>query len=281
MTIIYPNKFSKQEEFLNRYDLSKKYNLCLQNVGSIIRKSRKKCSDWTLYSNLDNNGNILKKSRKITNYSHPFKGKTYEEIYGKENALKKCKEKSIKLLGTKGRKHKKETKIIMSEKAKLREQRKGGKQMNNITISSNGIKFIQYFEGCKLTSYQDEGGIWTIGTGHVDSSIVEGMTITQQQADDFLQSDLLETIKKVNNLVTVSLNQNQADAIISFTFNEGSGRLQSSTLLKILNNGYFAGVPSQFLRWDIADGQISKGLLHRRRCESALFQGIDWTTVSE
>ena len=59
MTIIYPNKFSKQEEFLNRYDLSKKYNLCLQNVGSIIRKSRKKCSDWTLYSNLDNNGNIL------------------------------------------------------------------------------------------------------------------------------------------------------------------------------------------------------------------------------
>jgi lysozyme len=39
----------------------------------------------------------------------------------------------------------------------------------------------------------------------------------------------------VTHLVTVSLTQGQYDALVSFTYNEGAGRLQSSTLLKDLN----------------------------------------------
>ncbi len=43
----------------------------------------------------------------------------------------------------------------------------------------------------------------------------------------------------VNNLVTVSLSQNQFDALIDFTFNVGIGGFGKSTLLRELNTGNF------------------------------------------
>jgi lysozyme len=36
--------------------------------------------------------------------------------------------------------------------------------------------------------------------------------------------------------------------VVSFTYNEGAGRLQSSTLLKDLNAGNYAAVPAEFMK---------------------------------
>ncbi len=73
------------------------------------------------------------------------------------------------------------------------------------------------------------------------------------------------------NWLTVSLNQNQFDALCDFVYNEGSGHFASSTLLKLLNQGDYQGAADQFLVWDVAGGKVEPGLLARRQQERALF----------
>ena len=35
-----------------------------------------------------------------------------------------------------------------------------------MNLGYNGTKILKFFEGCKLTAYQDSVGVWTIGYGH-------------------------------------------------------------------------------------------------------------------
>ncbi len=75
----------------------------------------------------------------------------------------------------------------------------------------------------------------------------------------------------MHRLVTVDLDQDQFDALVSFTFNLGAGNLQSSTLLKLLNQGEYTQAADQFLRWNKAGGRVLPGLTRRREAERALF----------
>jgi lysozyme len=75
----------------------------------------------------------------------------------------------------------------------------------------------------------------------------------------------------VRTLVKVKLNQNQYDALVSFTFNLGVGALQKSTLLKKLNAGDYLGAAAQFPRWVYANKQKLPGLVTRRNEEKKLF----------
>jgi lysozyme len=143
-------------------------------------------------------------------------------------------------------------------------------------LDQAGIDFICQEEGCKLTAYQDQGGVWTIGVGHtgqVDGQdICEGMTITQDQANALLQADAQTAVDGVNNMLQVTVSQNQFNALVDFAFNEGVGALKGSTLMRLLNQGDFDGAVAQFSRWDMDAGQVNQGLLNRRNAEAALFQ---------
>jgi lysozyme len=137
-------------------------------------------------------------------------------------------------------------------------------------ISEKGLNLIKEFEGCELTAYQDVVGIWTIGVGHVDETIHEGMTITQAQADELLRKDLNRFEAAINELVTVPITQGIYDALCSFTFNVGEGALAESTLLKLLNKRNYSDALNQLLRWDKAGGQSVLGLTRRRQAEQKL-----------
>lgn len=132
------------------------------------------------------------------------------------------------------------------------------------------IALIQEFEGCELKAYQDSTGRWTIGYGHT-FGVSPGMTITQAQANTFLQSDAQNAGTLTQKYVTVTLNQNQFDALVSFTFNEGIVRLAGSTMLGLINAGNFLGAANEFPKWDLADGVIEPGLVRRRAAERTLF----------
>jgi hypothetical protein len=61
------------------------------------------------------------------------------------------------------------------------------------------------------------------------------------------------------------------DALVSFSYNCGSGALAKSTLLKCVNAGDFQGAARQFVMWNKSQGVIVLGLVRRRTAEAALF----------
>ncbi|HBL5390859.1 TPA: lysozyme [Enterobacter hormaechei] len=141
--------------------------------------------------------------------------------------------------------------------------------------SDKGIALIKQFEGCKLTAYQDSVGVWTIGYGWtkpVDGKPIRaGMTIKQETAERLLKTGLVSYENDVSRLVKVDLTQGQFDALVSFTYNLGARSLSTSTLLRKLNAGDYAGASDEFLRWNKAGGKVLNGLTRRREAERALF----------
>ena len=143
------------------------------------------------------------------------------------------------------------------------------------SINQEGFNLITSFEGCKLNSYQDQRGIWTIGYGHTDPTIASGQSINQATAFLLLKKDLAFFELGVRKAVTTNINGNQFSALVSFAYNAGLGSLKASTLLAKLNGGDFQGASEQFLDWDHirVKGvlEVDPGLLRRRTAEQTLF----------
>src|SRR5271166_1618700 len=98
-----------------------------------------------------------------------------------------------------------------------------------MNINNAGLELLKSFEGCRLTSYQDQKGIWTIGWG-CTAGVHEGQTITQEEADQMLVNALAATEKGVSSLVKVPLTSYQFSALVCFAYNVGLGALEHSTL---------------------------------------------------
>ena len=143
-------------------------------------------------------------------------------------------------------------------------------------INAEGLKLVEYYEGCFLKSYQDSVGVWTLGLGrirHDDGTPVgPGETCTQEQADAWLRSDLEREGAHYVRAWTSGLNENQFSALTSFTFNRGAGRLRD--LLKMPGK-----IEDNLLEFDWAGDRNNHllGLKRRRRSERALYLGTDWT----
>ena len=140
-----------------------------------------------------------------------------------------------------------------------------------MTPSAACLGLIKAFEGFRATPYSDAAGHATVGYGHKITPDEHFDAITTSQANDLLDTDACKTGEYVNCVVTVELNQNQFDALVSFTYNLGIGNLEKSTLLEMLNQGDYSGAAEQFLRWDKAGGETLPGLVHRRLADSELF----------
>ena len=137
-------------------------------------------------------------------------------------------------------------------------------------ISEQGINLIKHFETCKLIAYKCPAGVWTIGFGHTEN-VDNGMVISEANAIRLLKDDLRRFEAQINKLA-LSINQNQFDALVSFTFNLGIGNLKSSTLLKkIKENADNLEIAGEFIKWINAGGEKLRGLLLRRLAEAVLY----------
>ena len=139
-----------------------------------------------------------------------------------------------------------------------------------MNLGYKGTKLLKYFEGCKLTAYQDSVGVWTIGYGHT-KGVYDGMTITQEEAEQMLLSELEEYEGYVEKYVTVPLTQNQFDALVVWVYNLGPTNFRNSTLLKELNAGNYNAAGQEITRWNKAGGKVLAGLVKRREAEAQLF----------
>jgi len=149
--------------------------------------------------------------------------------------------------------------------------------------SQNGLQFIANWEGEVDHVYKDIAGIPTIGIGHVvrpGESFPNG--ITHDQALAILGQDVATAEGAVNKDVTYTMSQNMFDALVSFTFNCGTGSLASSSMRTKLNAGDVAGAADALLLWchAVINGKLTQdpGLYKRRLAERQLFLTPDGAT---
>lgn len=140
------------------------------------------------------------------------------------------------------------------------------------------LALIKEFEGFVPRWYRDPVGVWTCCYGHTDAAgspkyaTSSHMTFTEAEGAAILARDLGRYEADVTRLVNVPLNENQFGALVSFTYNLGAGNLASSTLLRKLNAGDYAGAAGEFGKWVKAGGKTLPGLVRRRAAERALFE---------
>lgn len=133
------------------------------------------------------------------------------------------------------------------------------------------IEKLKEFEGFRRDAYRDVTGVLTIGYGHTGSDVREGDRLTTYAAEELLLLDLREHERAVRQL-KVAHTQGQFDALVSFAFNVGIGRLNRSALLKMIRNGGSkAQITREFKRWVFAGGQRMPGLVKRREWEAKRF----------
>ena len=130
---------------------------------------------------------------------------------------------------------------------------------------------LKAFEGLMLTAVRDVGGVLTIGYGHTGKDVEEGDRISPYWAEELLKEDLGLVESQVRAL-KVARTQGQFDALVSFVYNLGIGRLRNSNLLKVIRNGGSRNqIKTEFKKWVYAGGRKLKGLEKRREWEAKRF----------
>ena len=168
------------------------------------------------------------------------------------------------------------------EARKVEDNESNFSRFSNWRTSQTGVDLIKEFEGCRLTAYKATSSeqYYTIGYGHYGADVYPGMTITQQQAENLLKSDLIRFENNVNDFLSkydITIKQNQFDALVSFTYNLGNIWVKYDTfdlktyLINGVSNYTDEQITAAFTRWNKAGGKELDGLTRRRKAEAALF----------
>ncbi|HEY2070240.1 MAG TPA: lysozyme [Rhizomicrobium sp.] len=148
---------------------------------------------------------------------------------------------------------------------------------------------IKQFEGFRGAPYKDSAGIPTIGYGTIlyppapqgtGKSVTMGdAPVTDDQATQFLSYEMSLKSAQIAPLFTRMPSLHQAAAMLSLTYNIGTGAFKSSTVLRQFNAGNFPESADAFLMWDKAtvNGQkvVVDGLHNRRVQERTIFLTAD------
>jgi lysozyme len=129
-----------------------------------------------------------------------------------------------------------------------------------VKMSAAGLKALMEREGVRNAAYPDPhtgGAPWTIGVGHTGPEVHPGLWWDNETVMAALAKDVKKFETAIDHLVHVPLTQNQHDALVSMVHNvgegdddgPGDGDFASSTLLRKLNAGDYAGASREFRKW--------------------------------
>ena len=162
------------------------------------------------------------------------------------------------------------------------------------TMNFTALHELKYHEGVRKKPYLDSVLLWTTGVGHLIAPTEHmKMTLTQRkeakaagllkcpaewdrgltnaEVDEILAYDLRRFERGVLRLCPNGLTQGRYNSLVSFAFNAGLGRLQSSSIRTKHNRGDFDGASDAFLLYRMAGGVVQKGLETRRKDERAMY----------
>lgn len=137
--------------------------------------------------------------------------------------------------------------------------------------NENGKNLIKSFESCRLNAYKDATGTLTIGWGHTGTidgiPIYDGLTISQQKADELFDMDLERFENHVNGYHDkYNFTSNEFSALVSFAYNVGS-----ITQLTAKGTRTKTQIANAMLKYVYSKGVKLKGLVNRRTKERNLF----------
>jgi len=136
------------------------------------------------------------------------------------------------------------------------------------------VQIIKQLEGFSPTAYRDAHG-YSIGYGFFGAG--KNDTITLEEAEQKLLQEVNVRKRRVLAMVSVPLTATQLAALISFHYNVGEGQFNGSTLLRKLNMGDYASVPSELRRWvESTDPNVRLSLTARREQEINLWSTFLW-----
>lgn len=119
-----------------------------------------------------------------------------------------------------------------------------------------------------------KGDVPTIGFGSTvnedGTAIKMGDKITPQKAAARTLAHIQKDETRIKQCVKVALTQNEYDAYVSLSYNIGTSAFCTSTLVKRLNSGDYAGACAAILMWDKFNGKPLRGLTIRRNEEYQL-----------
>ncbi len=169
----------------------------------------------------------------------------------------------------------------------LTEERRVDAQ-KGMTTSADGVEFIKGWESFSSSPYKvldsngNPTGNWTVGYGHeiTDAEFLSGNfnNISKAQGLKLLATDISAAEGLVNRFIannnsSISLSQNQFDALVSLSMNSGYiGRFPS--LSANFSAANHAGVATEFL--DITNGGVS-GLVKRRAAEYNIYMNSNYS----
>jgi lysozyme len=140
---------------------------------------------------------------------------------------------------------------------------------NIMAIAKSTLSFITKEEGFRNRAYKDSRGLWSIGVGHlikVDEPHLKDATLTDEQVEELLRSDLRWCSEAVESSVKVPLSQGQYDALYSLCYNIGASAFKNSTVVKRINQNDLKGAADAILMWS-----KQPELFPRRKRERELF----------
>ena len=146
-------------------------------------------------------------------------------------------------------------------------------------VNKAGKDLIKQFEGCKLKAYKCPAGLDTIGYGNTfypDGTKVKAEdVITQERANELFDIIVEDFAKQVRPLIKKEITDNNFSALVSFTYNVGTGNLKKSTLLKKVNaDPKDPTIKAEFMKWTKANNVVLKGLVRRREAEAKLYEQL-------
>lgn len=147
--------------------------------------------------------------------------------------------------------------------------------MNSEAVFRIASQLIKASEGFRDVAYRDIAGVWTIGWGFTGAGVGPGVTMSLEDANVKLASSLAFLWRRILKDLNRHLNDNQAAALLSLTYNVGLGAIERSTLWGYIRTGDWQPAADEFLRWDKATVNgilvVLSGLKARRTAERALF----------
>ena len=145
-----------------------------------------------------------------------------------------------------------------------------------MAIPDTAIALAKQFEGFHRVPKHDThraypyicpAGFWTIGYGHLCKP--DHPPITEEEGESYLARDLQTALAATLRYCPVLATEpaGRLAAIIDFTFNLGTGRLQTSTLRRRINQRDWVAAGQELRRWVYGGGKVLPGLVMRREAE--------------